>query len=206
MRITRWKPVWAVVVAVALAGCASAPEAEKKAAEEAISLAKGAGAETYAAADFKAAADALAQAQEQLTAKKYDLAKTGYVKVKELAEKAAKGVEAGKTALKAEVEQQLAEAEKRWQDIEAKATSVAANMTAEQKAAWEADVKSLMDTVQAVKAAAGSDPLSAKEKVGTVVAAMDKWQAELEKVPVVVAQKKPEPKKAEAKKPEAKKN
>lgn len=186
-----------VVVAVALAmfGCASPPAAEKKAAEEAVSAARSVGAETYASSDFTAALDALKAAEAQMEAKKYSDAKTAYVKAKELAGKAAAAVETGKTAMKSEVESRLADTEKRWQELEGKVKVVAKKLKAEQKQAWEADAKSVMEALQAAKAAAGNDPVAAKAKLTMVAAALDKWEAEWKALatPTKVA-KKPEKK------------
>lgn len=175
----RW--VVPVLLAAALAGfgCASPPEAEKKAAEEAMSAAKAAGAETYAPSDFAAAADALKAAETQMGAKKYNEAKTAYVKAKELAGKAAAAVEAGKAAVKSQVESALVDTGKRWQELEGKVKAVSKKLKAEQKQAWEADAKSVKEALETARVATGTDPLAAREKLGPVVAALDKWDAEL---------------------------
>ncbi|MBI2879660.1 MAG: DUF4398 domain-containing protein, partial [Candidatus Rokubacteria bacterium] len=103
-----------VVVALASFGCASPPEAEKKAAEAAVSAARAAGAEQYASGELAAATGALKAAEGQLQAKKYGDAKSAYLKVKELADKAAGAVPAAKAAMASQVGAQLAELEKRW--------------------------------------------------------------------------------------------
>ena len=71
-------------------GCASPPEAEQRAAAAAVSAAKAAGADRYAASDFAAVAAALRTADGEMGAKKYKEAKESYEKAKGLAEKAAK--------------------------------------------------------------------------------------------------------------------
>jgi colicin import membrane protein len=188
-------------VAIVASGCASAPEAEKKAAEDAVKAAQAAGADRYAASDFGAASAALKDAEAQMGAKKYSEAKTAYVKAKELADKAAKAVDAGKAAMKAEVGDMIADAEKRWKELEGKAKTAAKKFKPEQKQAWDADAKGAADALQAAKTAADGDPAAAKEKLAAVTAGIDKWEGELK----AMAEKKPEPKKAEVKKAEQKK-
>ncbi len=148
-----------------------------------MSAAKAAGAEAYAPSDFAAAADALKAAETQMGAKKYSEAKTAYVKVKELAGKAATAAEAGKAAMKSQVEAALADAEKRWQELEGKVKEAAKRLKAEQRQAWEADAKSAMEALQAAKTAAGSDPAAAKSKLAAVTGALDKWEGELKALP-----------------------
>ncbi len=169
----------AFVVALASFGCAQAPEAEKKAAEDAVSAAKAAGAEKYAPSDFAAAAAALKAAEDQMSARKYSEAKTAYMKATEQAENAAKAGEDGKAAMKSQVEQQLAETAKRWQELEGKVKAAAKKFKAEQKQAWEADAKAAAGALQAAKAAAGDDPAAATEKLAGVVQALEKWEAEV---------------------------
>ncbi len=64
-------------------GCASPPEAEKKAAEEAVANARAAGAETYAANELTAAAAQLREAEAQMVAKRYAAAQLSYLRAKE---------------------------------------------------------------------------------------------------------------------------
>ncbi len=169
----------ALVVAVLTFGCASPPEAERKAAEQAVNAAKSAGADRYAAADFKAAEQAWSEAESHMNAKKYGEAKAAYVRVKELAEKAAKGVETGKAAMKAAAEQTIADAEKRWQELEGKVKAAARKLKAEQKRAWDADAKAAGEALSAAKAALAAEPAAVKEKLGTVTATLEKWEADL---------------------------
>jgi predicted nucleic acid-binding Zn-ribbon protein len=165
--------------ALVVTGCASPPEAEKKAAEDAVNAARAAGAEKYAANDFGAASAALKDAEGQMGAKKYSEAKTAYVKAKELADKAAKAAPAGKTAMKAEVDAAVADAEKKWQELEGKVKAAARKLKPDQKKAWEADTRSAGEALQAAKTAAADDPIGAKEKLGPVTAAIEKWEGEL---------------------------
>jgi hypothetical protein len=170
-----------IILAAALTtlGCASPPGAEKKAAEQAVSAARTAGAEKYASTEFAAAADALKAAEGQMGARKYVEAKTTYVMAKELAERAAKAVETGKAVMKSQVEQQLRDAEERWLELEGKAKVGAKKFKAEQKQAWAAAATSISESLQAARATAGDDPASAKEKLDAVVPVLDKWESEL---------------------------
>jgi len=182
-----------VIVAGVVYGCASAPEAEKQAAEDAVKAASAAGAEQYAAQDYTEAASAFKDAEAQLQAKNYDEAKAGYVKAKQMAEKATAAVSAGKAALKQEVEAQLAEAEKKWVDLEGKVKAAAKKLKAEQQQAWDAEGKDAKEALEAAKAAAADDPAAAKGKLATLVSTIDKWEAEVAALaaPAQVARKAP---------------
>src|SRR6516162_5873225 len=70
------------------AGCASPPDAEKKAADTAVAAAQAAGAEKYAAQQFAALQVAVKTAEAQMTAKSYKEAKESYETVKRLADEA----------------------------------------------------------------------------------------------------------------------
>jgi len=168
-----------LIVTLATFGCAQAPEAEKKAAAEAVSAAKAAGAEKYAPSDFAAAAAALKAAEDQMAARKYGEAKTAYVKAKEQADKAAKAGEAGKAAMKSQVNQQLAEMGTRWRELEGKVRAAGRKFKPEQKQAWETDAKATAEALQAAQAAAGDDPAMATEHLARVVQILEKWEVEV---------------------------
>ncbi len=172
-----------VAASLATAGCAAPPTAEKAAAEQAANAARAAGAETYAATDFAAAAAALKEAETQMGARQYREAKNSYVTAKGLAEKARSGAQSGKAAMRAEVEQQLASAEKRWREVEANVKAAATRFKPEQRQAAEADARSVAGALQAAQAGVGDDPVAAKQKLGVVTAAVDKWEAELKALP-----------------------
>jgi hypothetical protein len=105
------------VLVVSLASCAKAPQAEIDAANVSIEAAKTAGADRYAPESFNAASEALktaVTAVEEQNAKfalfrNYDAAKTTLASVSTLATKAVDETTAKKTALKAEVTQNLAD-------------------------------------------------------------------------------------------------
>jgi hypothetical protein len=164
-------------------GCASPPEAEKKAAGDAVSAARAAGAEKYASADLAAALNALKSADTQMSAGKYSEAKAEYLKAKELADKAGRAVAAGKAAARSQVAPQIQAAEKGWLEIEGKVKAVAGRLKAEQQQAWQADAKGAADALQAAKAAVENDPLLAKDKLAAVTAVIDKWEAALKALP-----------------------
>src|SRR6266849_8400532 len=100
-------PVLAAVSLLTFA-CASPPEAEKKAADAAVSAATAAGADKYAPSDFSAMTAAVKKAESEMNSKAYKEAKASYEVVKDLAEKAAKAAAAGKVAVTAEAEKQIA--------------------------------------------------------------------------------------------------
>jgi len=162
-----------------LVGCVSPPEAEKKAAHEAVSLAKSADADRYAAREFTAMTAAAKKAEAEMTAKAYKDAKASYVRVKDLADKAATAARSGKVAMQAEVEKQLAALVQRWADLQGRVQAAARTMRAEQKQRWDADAKMVAERLGAAKVAVVSDLSDAKEKLAPIGATLDKWEADL---------------------------
>jgi hypothetical protein len=171
-------PLLAAVSVFAIA-CASPPEAEKKAADQAVSSATSAGAEKYAPSEFAAMTAAMKKAESEMSSKAYKEAKTSYESAKDLADKAAKAAEAGKAAAKAEAEKQIADLEARWKDVQAKAEASAKKLKADQKAVWDADAKTIADGLDAARSAAATDAALAKEKLAAIPALLDKWDADL---------------------------
>jgi hypothetical protein len=178
LRVQVVLPLLAAVTLLAF-GCASPPEAEKKAAEDAVSAAKSAGAEQYARSEFNAMTAAVKKAEAEMTAKSYKEAKETYVGVKDLADKAARAAEAGKAAAKAEAEKQLADLEQRWKELEGKAGAAAKKMKADQRKVWDANAKSIEESLEAAKSAVGSDAAAAKDKLSSVGTSLDKLEADL---------------------------
>ena len=90
MRAVRVWNVVSLVAAMSLLAfaCASPPEAEKKAADAAVSAAQSAGAEKYAPSEFSAMTAAVKKAESEMSTKAYKEAKASYESVKDLADKA----------------------------------------------------------------------------------------------------------------------
>jgi hypothetical protein len=173
-------------------GCASAPEAEQKAAEAAMGAAVAAGADKYAVADLQAAKKLLEAAAAQVKEKKYKEAKQSYVEAKAAFEKAAGAVAAGKKAGADEVTIAVAALEEGWKGIEDSVKKIEKKLK-DQKDAWEADAKSFVDGLKASKEMIASDPLGAKTKAGELKAVVDKWDAAFKEMAAAPA--KPEAKK-----------
>ena len=171
-------PVLAAVSLFAFA-CASPPEAEKKAADQAVGAATAAGAEQYAPSEFSAMTAAMKKAESEMSNKAYKEAKASYESAKTLADRAAKAAESGKAAAKAEAEKQLADLESRWKELQGKAEASATKLKADQKAAWEADAKSVADAFDAAKAALATNARAVKDKLAAIPAVLDKWEADL---------------------------
>ncbi len=168
-----------VAVSLLAFACASPPEAEKKAADKAVSTATAAGAEQYAPSEFSSMTAAVKKAESEMSNKAYKEAKASYESAKDLADRAAKAAESGKAAAKAEVEKQLADLESRWKELQGKAEASATKLKADQKAAWEAAAKSVADAFDAAKAALATDARAAKDKLAAIPAILDKWEADL---------------------------
>jgi hypothetical protein len=157
-------------------GCAKPPEAEKAAAKTAMDAAVTAGADKYAAADFKTAMGAWDASEGQINAKKYEEAKQGYVTAKAAFEKAADAAAAGKKALTDEANAAIAALEDGWKNLAAAAKDVEKKMKDKQEV-WAADMKNFEDGLKATKDMVAVDPAGAKKKAGELKSLLDKWDA-----------------------------
>jgi hypothetical protein len=183
-------------VTVLTVACASPPEAEKKAADAAVSAANAAGAEKFAPREFAAMTAALRKAESEMSAKSYKEAKASYEATKDLADKAARAAETGKAAAKAEAEKLLADLETRWRDLQAKAEAATRNIKAEQKVVWDAAGVAIGAAFTEARAAVATDAVAAKEKLTAISAQLEKWEAG---VTALAAAPPPEEKKPAAK-------
>jgi colicin import membrane protein len=181
MKLLRVRVVVPLLAGVSLLtfACTSPPEAEKKAADAAVSAATAAGADKYAPTEFSAMTAAVKKAESEMSSKAYKEAKASYEAVKELAEKAAQAAAAGKAAARAEAEKQIADLEGRWKELQGKAEAAAKKLKADQKAVWDSDVKSVAEALEAAKAAVVTDAAAAKERLASIPTVLDKWEADL---------------------------
>ena len=181
MKLSPVRVVVPLLAAVSLLtfACASPPEAEKKAADAAVSAATAAGADKYAPSEFSAMTAAVKKAESEMSSKAYKEAKASYEIVKDLAEKAARAAAAGKAAARAEAEKQIADLEGRWKELQGQAEAAAKKLKADQKAAWDTDAKGVAEALEAAKAAVVTDAADAKAKLASIPAVLDKWAADL---------------------------
>ena len=198
MSALRVRVVVPLVAALSLlaSACASPPEAEKKAADEAVSAASAAGAEKYAPSEFSAMAAGVKKAESEMSSKAYKEAKASYESVKDLAGRAAKAAEAGKAAAKTAVEKQLAEIEGRWKDLEAKAEASSKGLNADQKTVWDIDAKGVAEAFEVAKSSLATDTGAAEAKLASIRTVLDKWEGDL----AALAAVKPDDKERAAKK------
>jgi len=167
--------------------CASPPEAEKKAADAAVSAATAAGAEKHAPSEFSAMTAAVKKAESEMSRKAYKEAKASYEAVKDLAEKATRAAvekavaaaAAEKAAATADAEKQIADLEGRWKELQGQAEAAAKKLKADQKTAWDTDAKGVAEALEAAKAAVAADAAAAKAKLASIPAVLDKWAADL---------------------------
>ena len=178
-------PLLAAMSLLAFA-CATPPEAEKKAADAAVSAATAAGADKYAPSEFSAMTAAVKKAEYEMSDKAYKKARASYAAVKDLAEKAAKAAAAGKAAAEAEraaataeADKQIAGLEGRWKELQGQVEAAAKKLKAEQKAVWDTDAKGVAEALEAAKAAVATDAAAAKAKLASIPAVLDKWEADL---------------------------
>jgi tetratricopeptide (TPR) repeat protein len=175
----RWAVPVLAGVALMAAGCDSPPEAEKKAADAAIAAAKSAEADKYAAPAYKAVSDLQRQADTLMGEKKYKEAKAAYERAKGLADDAGKAAVTGKAAMKSEVEKGIAAAEAAWTGIDKQAQAAVKKMKPDQKKAWEDDAKATQAALKSAKDAVANSPAEAKEKLGVVLASIEKATKDL---------------------------
>lgn len=157
-------------------GCAKPPEAEKAAAKAAMDAAVTAGADKYAAADFKTAQSTWDASEAQMNDKKYEEAKQGYVSAKADFEKAAGAAAVGKKAMTDEANAAVAALEDGWKNLAAAAKGAEKKMKDKQEA-WAADTKAFEDGLKATKDMIAADPAGAKKKAGELKSIIDKWDA-----------------------------
>jgi len=183
--------LWGVVpllasVSLLTLACTSPPEAEKRAADAAVSAATAAGADKYAPSEFAAMTAAVKKAEYDMSNKAYKKAKASYEAVKDLAEKATKAAEkaaaaaaAEKAAATADAEKQIADLEGRWKELQGQAEAAGKKLKADQKAAWDTDAKGVAEALKEARAAVATDAAAAKAKLASIPAVLDKWAADL---------------------------
>ena len=189
MKLSPVRVVVPLLAAVSLLtfACASPPEAEKKAADAAVSAATAAGAEKYAPSEFSAMTAAVKKAEYEMSNKAYKKARASYEAVKNLAEKAtrtavekaATAAAAEKAAATADAEKQIADLEGRWKELQGQAAAAGKKLKANQKAAWDTDAKGVAEALEAAKAAVATDAAAAKAKLASIPAVLDMWEADL---------------------------
>jgi len=160
-------------------GCASPPDAEQKAAREAASAARSAGAEQYAPSEFIAMTAAAKKAESEMAAKAYKDAKVSYARVKILADTAARAALTGKAAMRDDLEKQLTELVQRWENLEGQAQTASKQMRAVQRQISDADARTVIEQLEAAKTAVSGDLVVAKERLALASAALDKWERHL---------------------------
>jgi chromosome segregation ATPase len=181
MKLLHVRVVVPLLAAVGLLtfACTSPPEAEKTAANAAVSAATAAGADKYAPGEFSAMTAAVKKAESEMSSKAYKEAKASYETVKGLAEKAAQAAAAGKAAARVEAEKQIADLEERWKELQGKAEAAAKKLKADQKAVWDTDAKGVAEALEAAKAAVVTDAGDAKAKLASIPTVLEKWEADI---------------------------
>jgi hypothetical protein len=101
--------LWPIAGLFLLAACSSPPEKERHQAEGAIAAAREAGAETYAAADLKAAETALDKYTTAVAQRDYRQALSAAVEARDTAYQAARRAADGKAAARSQAERLLAD-------------------------------------------------------------------------------------------------
>ncbi len=181
-----------LILTIAFIGCAKPPEAEKSAANAAMTAAAAAGADKYAATDLGAAKKIWDTAEAQMKDKMYKEAKLAYVDAKAAFDKAAAAAAAGKKSATAEVNASVAALEEAWLKLEATAKTVEKKMK-DKKEAWTAEATAFTERLKATKESVATDPAGAKTKIAELKSIVDKWDAAFTELAATPA--KPEKKK-----------
>ncbi len=189
MKLSQVRGVVPLLAAVSLLtlACTSPPEAEKRAADAAVSAATAAGADKYAPSEFAAMMAAVKKAEYEMSNKAYKKARASYEAVKDLAEKATKAAAekaataaaAEKAAATADAEKQIADLEGRWKELQGQAEAAGKKLKADQKAAWDTDAKGVAEALKEARAAVATNAAAAKAKLASIPAVLDKWAADL---------------------------
>jgi hypothetical protein len=178
----RWSaPAW-LLAAFTLVACADPPNKEMDQAQGAIDAARAAGADRYATAEFKAAGDALKQAQDAVTAGDYRLALNYALDSRERAQNAAREAADTRARLRGDVERSMAEFAPRLAQANARLQAAqrarlparTLRAAADDLAAANADVQKAGEAVKADDYPAARLALErAKERAGKATAAID---------------------------------
>jgi hypothetical protein len=181
MTVVRVRSVLSLLatVSVLTLACASPPDAEKQAADAAVSAATAAGAEQYAPSEFAAMMAAVRKAESEMSGKAYTEAKASYEAARDLADKAARAAESGKATAKADAEKQLADLDARWRDLQAKAEAATRGLKADEKAMWDANGVKIGAAFAEARASIAADAGAAKAKIAAIPAELDKWEADV---------------------------
>ncbi len=172
VRILRLLPVF--VALVVAAGCGDPPDKELHQAQGAIDAARAAGAEKYAADEFKAAQDALDHANAAVGDRDYRLALNYALDSRERAQNAAKMAADQKAATRSDAERLLAEV---TSEIAITSAKLQAAETAHQPIAVTQPLAAAIAaarhaTDEAGKALASQDYLDAKSRLDGVTASL----------------------------------
>jgi len=109
-----------------------------------------------------------------MVAKKYAGAQRTYLSAEEAGLKAAETVDAVKTAMTPEVEQQLAKVVKQWERVDGE-IKAEQTLTVIQKRDWEVDTKRITVTLLEARASLDDDPARARARLAVVTALLEAW-------------------------------
>lgn len=171
--------IMAGVLALAIAGCAKPPVAEKDAAQAARNTAITAQAEVYAMNAMNEAKKVWDDAEAKMQNKAYQEAQAGYVAAKAAFEKAAGEVEAGKNAIVTENKALLGSLEKSWSDLGRAASKKIKKLSADMKNGWETDSKQIQEVIK--KAKENANPAEVKGALAEAKTLAEKWLGNFKK-------------------------
>jgi hypothetical protein len=107
--MTRWLPAACAIIALAFTACGDPPNKEMDQAQGAIDAARAAGADRYAADEYKAATDALKQSQDAVAQRDYRQALNQALDSREHAQNAARAAADTKALVRGDVERDMAQ-------------------------------------------------------------------------------------------------
>jgi hypothetical protein len=161
------------VLLFAFTGCVRPPNTERSAAKGSMDAAISAGADTYAAADFRLAQGFWHTAESRMADRKYKEARRYYINAKSSFEKAVASVAAGKRAAADAAKAALPGLENDAKSLEI----AAAKATKQKKTYWAPDEKHIVEGLRAANDMIANDPAGALTKMREIRTMIDSWNA-----------------------------
>ena len=166
-------------MSLVVVACAKPPAAEKKAADGAAQAAKTAGAETHARSEFVAMTAALRKAEAEMTARAYQEARASYLIGAPSRRQGGRAAEPRRRHGQVGGGRPARRGGAAVEGLHARGESGAATLKAEQRALWNANARTIVERLASARAAIAGDTSTAREKLASVTAAIDKAEAEL---------------------------
>lgn len=163
-------------------GCTKPPEAEKKAAIDAMAKAVAEGSEKYSAVDFNEAKNLFNNAESKMKSKTYDEAKKLYLDSRAAYNRAIDNVEQGKKAMLEENKRLIGSYNMRLKELQKSAKKYLYKMKANLKKEWNEASKNTTETLKKIKENNAADPAESRSKLDELKDMLDKWETKFQEL------------------------